>query len=150
MWLIVLQGSSDKSNHQKKRKENVAFTSDDELGGRFSTGLFGSVDFNWQNTSKEPKDNTLNTMWESNNTSHTRQRGSTGLHTAVLRFRVWHYGRLDLGFFGPRRDHDWLGRMFWLDLTENQKKCRGLDSSTLYFIEEHLKLAIETINCLLR
>lgn len=85
MWLIVLQGSSDKSNHQKK---TVAFTSDDKLGGRFSTGLFGSVDFNWQNTLKNLKI-TLNIMWESNNTSHTGQRGNTGLRTAVLKPRVW-------------------------------------------------------------
>lgn len=87
MWLIVLQGSSDKSNHQKKK--NVAFTSDDELGGRFSTGLFGSADFNWQNTLKNLKI-TLNSMWESNNTSHIGQRGNTGLRTPVLKRRVCH------------------------------------------------------------
>lgn len=70
------------------KKKTVAFTSDDELGGRFSTGLFGSVDFNWQNTLKNLKI-TLNIMWESNNTSHTGQRGNTGLRTAVLKPRVW-------------------------------------------------------------
>lgn len=37
-----------------------------------------------------------------------------------------------------------------MDLTENQKTRRGRDSSTSPFIEEHVKLAIETINCLLR